>query len=352
MTGRWVIIHSGSAMNPWASSGIPHGLASGLREQGVQVCRVSCDLPWSLSRYGAFLFRKLPRYSVTGVDARPLVMARDARLRHIREVAAADVVVSMGSSFGHNLGPRVSSQFRVLYEDMTVAQSPHPPSPAKDRWIEGQRRLYQITDLCCAATPWVADSIERDYGVPRSKIEVVGFGANVVCEFRAKDWSTPRFLWVGVDWERKGGDLLLEAFIRADIPGARLDLVGRHPDVSIPGVRGHGVVREENRLREFFETATVFVLPSRFEAAGIVFLEAASAGTPCIGTRTGGLPHVLGPSGYVVAPNDIDALTSALRAMADPSTAERFVEPALEHARQYTWAAVAGRMADALRRRL
>jgi glycosyltransferase involved in cell wall biosynthesis len=198
------------------------------------------------------------------------------------------------------------------------------------------------------ATPWTADSLVRDYRVDSAKIAVVGFGANVVCKPTTKDWNSPTFLWVGVDWLRKGGDLLLEAFLRAKIPNATLHLVGAHPDISVRSVCGHGIVRDEARLRELFEMATVFVMPSRFEAAGIVFVEAASAGTPSIGTTVGGIPHMIGPAGECVPPEDVEELTSALRRMADPDIVASFAVAAVAHARENTWTAVSQRMIDAV----
>jgi len=153
---------------------------------------------------------------------------------------------------------------------------------------------------------------------------------------------------VGVEWERKGGDILLEAFTRARLPNATLNLVGRHPHIDLPGVQGHGIVRDEKRLRSFFEEATLFALPSRFDPSPIVFLEAASAGTPCIGTETAGLAYNVGPSGVVVPPGDVAALIAALTEMTVPEVAARYSEAALAHARRHSWEAVAGRIMDAV----
>jgi hypothetical protein len=344
LSNNWVMIHGGGATARWASSGIPHGLVAGLAPH-VAVTRVSSDLPHT-SRL-TDLSRRI--YGDIGPATLPFVLAKDVRLRRNSIVRDADVVISMGSGAGFRISSR--KQFRVLYEDMTVAQSPLASGPAKDRWIARQRRHYSETDLCCAATSWVADSLRDDYGVPDAKIELVGFGANVPCEPVPKDWAQPRYLWVGVDWLRKGGDVLLAAWEHAAIPGATLDLVGRHPEELPPTVTGHGLVRDPARLRRFFEEATVFVLPSRFEAAGIVLLEAAAAGTPSIGTNVGGLPFNLGPSGLLIPPEDVDALSGALVSMSDQQFASKFVEPAIAHAAQFTWQAVAQRVFDAVRER-
>jgi len=250
-------------------------------------------------------------------------------------------VVGLGSVF---TWPRIDATF----DDMTVLQSPFLEGPGKRRWAERQKRIYDDASVCLVTSPWAADSVIHDYGIPESKVAVVGFGSNVTCEPVPKDWERPRLLWVGVDWHRKGGDILLEAFSKAAIPGARLDLVGHHPAVDVPNVRGHGVVRNTQRLRALFEQATLFVLPSRFEPYGIVFIEAASAGTPVLGTDTGGARYSVGPSGETVPPNDVDALVHAIRRMTDPQIAGSYVLPAIAHARQHTWDAVALRVIEAV----
>jgi glycosyltransferase involved in cell wall biosynthesis len=101
-------------------------------------------------------------------------------------------------------------------------------------------------------------------------------------------------------------------------------------------------------LRTFFEAATLFVLPSVRELAGIVFLEAASAGTPCIGTDTGGARYMIGPSGELVPHNDVRALVRMLHKMTIPEIAGAYSELAVEHAAANTWDAVAERLLAAI----
>jgi len=347
MHAKWVIVSHGSAGDRWAWSGIPGGLAEGLASHGIHVTRISADLGPARERVGRAIARRIPGQSVNGLDAAWLASARDVRLRRMLASHAPDVVVTMGSSFGARLSPVLR---QVTFEDLTVAQAPYPPSSAKQRWIKRQRRIYEASALCCVTTPWVKESLLRDYRVPDEKICIVGLGANVVCTPRLKDWDAPRILWVGVDWERKGGDILLEAFRRAAIPRATLDLVGQHPIVDIPGVRGHGIIRDQDRLRRFFEQATLFVLPSRFDPSPIVFLEAASAGTPCIGTRTAGTRYNVGPNGECIPPGDIDALVEAMRRMTHPPVAAAYRAAAIDHAKAHSWKAVAARLIDACNR--
>lgn len=118
----------------------------------------------------------------------------------------------------------------------------------------------------------------------------------------------------------KGMDVLLEAFERAAIPGARLALVGggrewkalraRAPEqVLMPGF----VERPEDWLAAF----DCFVSPSRSEPFGLVLLEAMQAGLPVVATATGGARHLAPRIGSeLVPPDDAAALAAALAAAA------------------------------------
>ena len=114
----------------------------------------------------------------------------------------------------------------------------------------------------------------RDYGIAPEKVHAVGVGRNHTAPAVERDWSTPRFLFVGMDWPRKNGDGVLRAFarLRAELPDARLDVVGGHPPIDAPGVTAHGVLRldvpeQHATLERLFGEATCFVMPSHSEAA-------------------------------------------------------------------------------------
>jgi glycosyltransferase involved in cell wall biosynthesis len=202
----------------------------------------------------------------------------------------------------------------------------------------------------------VAADIVGSYGIPLERVFTVGIGQNhELSPPASRDWSTPRYLFVGVNWERKNGDALLRAFAPVSelVPDARLDLVGRHPPIDQSGVAGHGplslaVPAERERLQSLFERATVFVMPSLHEPAGIVYAEAASTGLPSIGTSDGGAATIIGPGGLVVDPHDLDAIVNAMLRLADASTARSLGELAQQHSKQFTWRKVAERIVRAL----
>ena len=64
--------------------------------------------------------------------------------------------------------------------------------------------------------------------------------------------------------------------------------------------------RQRARLEEHLHAADLFILPTRFEAYGIAFCEAAAYGVPALGTRTGGVPTIVvdGETGHLFAPEE------------------------------------------------
>jgi glycosyltransferase involved in cell wall biosynthesis len=60
--------------------------------------------------------------------------------------------------------------------------------------------------------------------------------------------------------------------------------------------------------------ADVFVLPSRIEGFGLVYIEAAMHGVPSVGCAVGGVPEAIadGVTGLLVPPGDVDALRDAI----------------------------------------
>jgi glycosyltransferase involved in cell wall biosynthesis len=216
-------------------------------------------------------------------------------------------------------------------------------------------RLHRHAYARCVDSSWAADAMVEGDGLARHSTHVVGCGRNAdVAPPPGRDWSTPRFLFVGNDWERKNGDGVLHAFrqVRAAHPAAQLDVVGGHPPIDIEGVTTHGRVdvhqREgKDRLEHLFGRATCFVMPSRIEPFGIVYVEAAAAGIPSIGTSVGGTATSIGDGGIRVDPADPGALVEAMTCLAEPDRARALGQKALARSEQFTWRKVAERLVRA-----
>jgi glycosyltransferase involved in cell wall biosynthesis len=223
--------------------------------------------------------------------------------------------------------------------------------------VARQHNAYERAQACCATTRWAASSIISDYGIPEEKVHVVGIGRNVEPghEVARRDWSPPRFLFVGREWERKNGPRLLAAFarLRADAPDARLDVVGGHPPLRADGVVTHGVLALDNdadrrRLAELYAGATCFVMPSLHEPSAQAYVEASAWGLPSIVTANGGSTELVRDGGMVVDPLDDEGLLQTMRALCDPATAARLGGLAQRRSSLFTSGALAGRLLRAL----
>ncbi len=292
---------------------------------------------------------------------RPTIAARTLLMRrHLAAAGSLDGIVQRGCELRLPRAQRV-----VTYEDSTVLQAqrsypwPHLRSLSQAdirRYADRQRSIYDAAVACCCTTHWVADSITSDYGIRRDRVFVVGNGQNHRApDVSARDWSRPRYLFIGLDWTRKNGPAVLAAFarVRERHPDAKLDVVGEHPPLDLPGVVGHGALARADaddraQVAALLGAATVFVMPSLHEPAGIAYVEAAGAGVASIGTTNGGAATMIGPGGLVVDPLDADQIHAAMSQLADPATAQRMGDLALRHSRLFTWRKVAERLLRAL----
>jgi glycosyltransferase involved in cell wall biosynthesis len=197
-------------------------------------------------------------------------------------------------------------------------------------FIRASRRFRTVADrqerlslrICAAAvyaSRRAADSAVRDYGADPGKVHVAPFGPNIEPGSRAeldaamaaRSLAPVRLLFVGREWQRKGGGIVLDTARALHAGGldAEVDLVGlpRLPVPVPPYVRHHGPLghkRPEQKalLRRLFERATLVFVPSRAEAFGMTFCEAAAFGLPAVTTAVGGIPEVVldGVTGLVL----------------------------------------------------
>lgn len=149
----------------------------------------------------------------------------------------------------------------------------------------------------------------------------------------------------------KGLDLLLSAMskLAEDVPAARLIVAGDGPDRAeveslarslavADRVSFAGRVDGEAKW-ELLRSASVVVVPSRYESFGLVVLEALAVGTPVVGFQLPPLKEIVTPEcGTLVAPFDVDALAEALRAtLSDPGRRAQMGAVGLSRARRFNW---------------
>jgi glycosyltransferase involved in cell wall biosynthesis len=156
---------------------------------------------------------------------------------------------------------------------------------------------------------WAAERAMRDYEVPEQRMNILPYAANF--EEDPSDETVERglanrghgecqLLFVGREWDRKGGPLAVQ--IAAELQGlgvpTRLHVVGCSPPEMPPYVQVYGLLskdKPEDRelLTRLYANSDFFVMPTRAEAQGIVFNEAAAYALPVAATDVGGVSSVV-----------------------------------------------------------
>ncbi len=221
-----------------------------------------------------------------------------------------------------------------LMTDVTPAQYDRMAGPydhqAEAAWpvVTAKRAVNTLNfRLAHGVVPWsrwAGASFAREYGVPADRIHVVPPGVDTTvwrpAEARAAG-GVPRLLFVGGNFVRKGGALLLEAFRDLGLASrAELHIVTRDPVSPLPGVTVHRGLRNDSlELRGLYQSADGFVLPTLADCFSIASIEAMAAGLPVITTDVGGISDIVvdGETGFLIPPGDGRALREALAAFVD-----------------------------------
>ncbi len=363
--------------DPGGYSGVPSALLEAFAELEVSVLPLPAELPGPLQRFALNVLAvgltrpgDLPasgsatqRLRLAVRENKPRVHAgaamaglrsaalRGAMWRHPRP----SVCVQFGSEYRLRPGLRY-----VTYDDATIVQLwreyDYPwmravPEAELLRMIARQQAIFRRADRCCVTNHWAARSAIDDYGIDPQRVIVTGEGGRRIERAGGRDWRTPRFLFVGREWERKNLPGVLRAFARVRVgrPDARLVVVGRRlaPDPS--GVKSYATLplgdpTARAELDELFSHSTCLVLPSLLEPSALVFAEALQAGLPSIGSTAGGSATIVGDAGIMVAPGDERALAAAMVRMCDSVVLARYAAAARRRAPLFTWRAVAERV--------
>ncbi|MEQ1861321.1 MAG: glycosyltransferase family 4 protein [Chthoniobacteraceae bacterium] len=230
------------------------------------------------------------------------------------------------------------------------------PSP----WTGLEREIYGHARHIFVMSDHVRDSLCEDYGVEPARVTTVHGGSNVDPSSMPLDndgYRNRTVVFVGIDWERKGGPALAAAFerLREHVPDARLIVIGCRPDLGKPWCEELGKLPREEVKRHLVR-GSVFCLPTRIEPFGIAVIEAFNHRLPSVVSNVGAMPSMVrhGESGLIVPPDDPATLADALRELLlDPEKCRRFGEAGFrDSGERYTWASAGRKIRDGIERSL
>lgn len=271
-------------------------------------------------------------FDLVHVHAHPILLSR---------VGSTPVIMSEGSSSAVYLGDYLGwseARIRTAY--------------ARSRRLYGRLGVRdRLLDLDRVSKAYVfshwARQINIRWGADPDKLEVIypGFALPPAVDRSGHEDFT--FLFVGGDFERKGGFEVVEAFSRLaeDLPDIRLMIVGSGPERRNPDRLVHSwvsdrrrrelmdvmtdlqrkgrLIREDwvnqGRLRsQIFPRADAFVMPTYAEGFGLTNVEAMSFGLPVITSTAGPAAEIVlsGRTGLLVRPGDPHGLCEAMSILA------------------------------------
>jgi len=331
-----LFLAEGEPDDPSASgSGIPASIAAHLRAEGFAVSSADVDLH-GLAKGAAAVATFSPRrrrwavkYHLGGM---PFALRSRNASRQVQARTGTDAVVQYGATFH----PRTNGRPLFLYCDSNVPMSRADPfawaaslrRAELEAAIERERRVCDAAAAIFTSSEIARGAFIEHFRLSPEKVVTVGAGPNFdVAQIhpRAEErraGSPPTVLFVGREFARKGGDVLLLAFrlVRAQLPEARLVVAGpERLATAEPGVVFLGHLQKHDpegrrRLQQAYVEADVFCLPTRYEPFGIVLLEAMYHGLPVVATRVWAVPEIVddGMTGFTVPRDDEGAVVIRL----------------------------------------
>lgn len=199
----------------------------------------------------------------------------------------------------------------------------YPPFCKLWKWnihqgIDLERKTMDKSSAIVLSSKWSAISAINDLQQPSKKIHIIEFGANIsdkdIVERKFKFDGVLNLLFLGVEWNRKGGDVAIEAtkWLNENGVPTRLYIVGiknlddkikNLPFVQYIGFLNKNDKTEYDRLLENIYKCHALILPTHAECSAIAFAEASAYGLPTFTFQTGGIPNYIenGRNGYMLS---------------------------------------------------
>ena len=236
------------------------------------------------------------------------------------------------------------------------------PTFIAERKNKKAKEFYKNCAGIFTMSQWLHDDLICNTGVPAEKVHHVGGGSNIdVSRIDCSRKEGNKFLFVGKVWGLKNGELVVEAFkkLSAAHPEAKPQLYVAGPEQKPASLEGQENIVFLGRLSyaellEYYNLCDYFVMPSKHDAYGLVFVEALCFGLPCIGKNICAMPEFIQPgkNGYLIDQDDADELADVMEKLLLNG---REIAAAVQRDKEYylktyAWDSVADRIINVLKR--
>jgi glycosyltransferase involved in cell wall biosynthesis len=171
-------------------------------------------------------------------------------------------------------------------------------------------------EILIYSSKWAADSAILDYKASPDKVNIIPFGANIdvvpSCQevLQKNQQSTCQLLFVGKDWNRKGGEIAYQTLLSLISLGldVHLTIVGcvppegfYHRNLTVIPYLNKNKKADRYRLEQLFLNSHFLLFPTRADCSPISICEANAFGLPVLSTDVGGIPSMIknGENGHL-----------------------------------------------------
>jgi glycosyltransferase involved in cell wall biosynthesis len=311
----------------------------GMGLKSILASRSDMVTEWIPVPYDIGQFRRLPflgnNWTVRGSIRARQAVKRATRVNKFDALFVHTQTISLGlSSFMRQVPTVVSIDATPKnFDELGSVYGTRLHGPVEQLKLAAHKSVMKNVACFVAWSRWVRESLVHDYGVGEDRIVTINPGTNYdnfpdpfIREAKTGDGPL-RVLFVGGDFARKGGDLLLR--VCRSMPGqVELHIVTGRGDLKPePGVHVYTDIKPLTpEIFERFREADVFVLPTRADCFANVLSEAMASSLPIITTRVGAHAEAIeeGKNGFLIDVDDEEQLADRLLTLAqDPEMRER-----------------------------
>ena len=175
-----------------------------------------------------------------------------------------------------------------------------------------QKQALDLSDIVIYSSEWAIKTAVSYYKIDERKLRIILFASNLKVSLNASEVNNVvnlrkqniiKLLFIGVDWERKGGDYAVKVLNELNSKGYKslLYIVGievneelsKNQNIVQFGFINKTSLEGEKKMVELYKECSFFILPSQNDITPVVFSEANSFALPVISTNIGGIPSLI-----------------------------------------------------------
>jgi glycosyltransferase involved in cell wall biosynthesis len=329
--------------NPKFWSGTIHFMTQGLKNQGIElVIPQIFQIPYRSFYRAKSIFKKRILNSLYFSEREPLILQSFAR--HFEKQLNENDYDFIFSPQTSELRYLETSKPMFFWVDATMEGLEQQLTgrmklnkKALELGYSTDSAVYLKSAAAIFASDWAANSAIKTFGLNPEKVHVVPFGANLNSPpsepdikqiINQKKFDKFRIIFIAVNWEQKGGDIVIDTLNLLDKDKIELNVIGAEPIIkgATPSyLKYHGFLSKNNpdnvtKMKNILSESHLMFMPSRQEAYGIVLCEANAYGLPVISSNIGGIPTIVreDTNGFLYPLNtDITEIAAKIQTLMD-----------------------------------